>query len=72
MDMADTPCQLPGRGANMDLGRDRVILGGRGNPLRLGAPKGRAPQAKKRRGTSISSQAKPKEIKLIGLQSLRK
>ena len=72
MNMADTPCQLPGRGAKYGPGQGQGIKGIRGNPLRLGAPKGGAPQAKKRGGTSIRSQAKPKEIKLIGLQSLRK
>ena len=50
MDMADTPCQLPGRGANMDLGREQGNIGIRGHPLRQGAPKGGAPLAKKSEG----------------------
>ena len=49
-DLADTPCQLPGRGAKYGPGQGRGYIGIRGHPPRQGAPKGGAPLAKKRGG----------------------
>ena len=61
---------------NMDQGRGWYIMGGRGNPLRLGAPKGGSSSGKKARGyldtLGMKSQGnkanrptKPEEITVI-------